>query len=188
MKSQSVVHHQKGPRSRSTVIWSFCHVRSLASSLFDRITSYVAYIQHMRDDVLHSIFRIKDQRWRSHGSFEVFTLSNPWDPPYLTESLHMCHTYNTRGAMCHALFQNERSNVKCRFKSLLCQLHGFIHILLNHFICSMHTADEGTMYRTPFSGWKVICHPGRLKFLPCPLRVFLIIPRWNGSNMLVFGG
>ena len=51
------ISRSKGPRSWShrslemkvtQVVWSFCHVHSLASSLFDRITSYLAYIQHMR--------------------------------------------------------------------------------------------------------------------------------------------
>ena len=31
------------------VVWSFCHVRYVTSSVFDRITSYVAYIQHVRE-------------------------------------------------------------------------------------------------------------------------------------------
>ena len=86
----------------------------MGSSLFDRISPYVPYMQHTRGDVSRTI---SERKVKCQG-----------------------HTG--------------------RFKSLLCQLPGFIHISLNHFICSMHTADEGTMYRTPFSGWKVICHPG----------------------------
>ena len=60
-----------GPRSRShwsfqlkvtLVIWSFCRVCSVASSLFDWFTSYVAYIQHMTGDVSHHSCHSQDER------------------------------------------------------------------------------------------------------------------------------
>ena len=48
--------------------------------------------------ICHTLFfRMKGQRSRSHGSLEVFTWSAPWLPPYLTESLHMWHTFNKWG-------------------------------------------------------------------------------------------
>ena len=43
-------HHFMVKRSKvkvTRVIWNFCFVRSTAPSLFDRITSYMAYIQRM---------------------------------------------------------------------------------------------------------------------------------------------
>ena len=36
-------------------------------------------------------------KWRSLQSLEVFAVSTPWLRPYLAESLHMWHTYNTWG-------------------------------------------------------------------------------------------
>ena len=66
----------------------------MASSLFDRITSYVAYIQHMRGPCVvhlgHDVdVSMKGQRSKSHGSFQFVALSAPWLCFYLTESLHM---------------------------------------------------------------------------------------------------
>ena len=45
----------------------------------------------------HTIFRMKGQTSRSHMSFQVLALSTPWLRPYLAESLHMWHSYNTWG-------------------------------------------------------------------------------------------
>ena len=49
---------------------------SLASPLFDRITSYLTYIQHMRGQSVGHHFQ--DGRSRSHGSFKVLALSALW--------------------------------------------------------------------------------------------------------------
>ena len=48
-------------------------------------------------NVSSTISRSKRQRSRPHGWFAVFVVSTPLLPPYLTESLHMWHTYNTSG-------------------------------------------------------------------------------------------
>ena len=72
------ISRSKGQRSRShrsfdmkatLVIRSFSCVRSVAPSLFGWITSYVAYIQHMMDDMLGTIFRIKGQAHPGHVNF-----------------------------------------------------------------------------------------------------------------------
>ena len=47
-------------------------------------------------------------RWRSHGSFEVFVMSDPWSPAYLTDSLHSWHKYNPWGAICGAPFWGQK--------------------------------------------------------------------------------
>ena len=51
------------------------------------------------------------KRSRSHGSFEVFVMSAPWLPLYMTESLHMWHTYITWGMICHAPFPGAKVKV-----------------------------------------------------------------------------
>ena len=51
MRSQCVAHNMQIKMSKvkvTQVIWNFCHVCSVASSLFDQISSYVANIQHMK--------------------------------------------------------------------------------------------------------------------------------------------
>ena len=54
MRSEWVAHHFQVKMVKLTlVIWSFCHVRSVASALFVWITSYVTYIQHMRGAMCH---------------------------------------------------------------------------------------------------------------------------------------
>ena len=129
-------HNYQDERSKVNVTWvvsSFGPVRSLASSKFDKITSYVAYmwctIFRMKGHRFRSqgcllcgflliwpnhiicgiqtthegamclaLFSVwKGQRSRWHGVFQVLTLSAPWLPPYLTQSLHIWHTYNTWG-------------------------------------------------------------------------------------------
>ena len=58
---------------------------------------------------------MKDQRSRSHRSFEVFVVSALWLSPYLTESLHMWYTYNAwEGDVAGTIFgmKLERSKVK----------------------------------------------------------------------------
>ena len=88
---------------------SFYHVRSVAPSLLH-------HTFHMRTHVVTMCRApFPGQRSRSHGSFEVFVMSDPWLPTctYLTELLHMWHAYNTWGGHCVAPhFQNERSTVK----------------------------------------------------------------------------
>ena len=75
------MHYFQDERSKvkvTRVVLIFGTVRSVPSSLFDRITSYVAYIQHMRRCVVH---HFRKERSRSYRSFKVFTLSAPWLPP-----------------------------------------------------------------------------------------------------------
>ena len=62
-------------------------------------------------------FQVK--RSRSHGSFLVLVLSTPWPHPYLSESLHMWHIYNTWGDdVSHTIFRmkGQRSRSHGSFK------------------------------------------------------------------------
>ena len=97
------------------VIWSFFHVHFVASYLCDRITSYVAYIQHMRGAMCHTPFSGWKRRWStSHGSFKVLALSAPCFCPYLTESLHINkkkYIQHMRGQCVASHFQDQRSKV-----------------------------------------------------------------------------
>ena len=148
------------------VVRSFCRVRSVAQSLFDRITSYVAYIQHMRGQCVAHHFQV--QRSRSHGLFAVFAVSAPWFRPYLTESLHMWHM---RGRCVADHFQVQRSKVKVtRVVRSFCCVRSVAPSLFDRI--TSYTTHEGTMCRAPFSDPKVEGqgHMGCSKFLPCPLR------------------
>ena len=96
---------------------------------------------------MSAVHHFKVKRSRSHWSFDVFIVSAPWLPPYLTESLHMWHTYTTHeGVMCRAPFSGWKVNGQGhmgRFKFWSCLLCGFIPIWLNHFICGIHATHEG---------------------------------------------
>ena len=92
MRGQWVMDHCQDERSKGNVtgvISSFGPLHSVAFSLFDWITSYVAYIQHMRWQCVMHHFQF--QRSRSHRSFQVLSLSAPWLHPYFTGSLYMWH-------------------------------------------------------------------------------------------------
>ena len=132
-------------------------------------------------------------KWRPVRLFEVFAMSAPWLRPYLAESLHMWHTYNTwgddvlciifrpnhficgihitnEGAMCHALFSGWKVKGQGHtgpFNFWHCPLCAFVPIWPNHFICGIHTAHDETMCRAPFSERKVNGqgHTGRSKFI-----------------------
>ena len=76
-------------------------VMSVVSCLFDRITSYMAYIQHMGADVSCTIFRTKGQRSRS--SLQLH--------PYFTDSAYMIYTQPMRSQCVVHNFQVEMSKV-----------------------------------------------------------------------------
>ena len=73
-------HHLQVKVTR--VVTHFGSISFVVSSLFDWITSYVAHIQHMRDEVSHTISSMEGQRPRSQASFKVLNLSTPWLPAY----------------------------------------------------------------------------------------------------------
>ena len=69
-----------------------------------------------------SFFRMKGQRSGSQMSFEVFVVSASCLPPYLTESHHMWHTYNTwRGDVPRTIF---------RMKGRRSRLHGSFEVFV----------------------------------------------------------
>ena len=65
-----------------------------ALCLFDRFASYVMYVAYMiyiyhswgDDEVMRTEAPFPGQRSKSHGSFKVFAMSNPWLRTYLTDS------------------------------------------------------------------------------------------------------
>ena len=114
---------------------------------------FICGINTWEDHVSCTIFRMKGQRSRSHGSFEVFAVSGLWLPPYLTESLHMWHTYNT--CVVHH-FQDERSKVRSQgsmcLPSPLCSSDPMPSV---DFIWNAHITHEVTTCRAPFPGQTV---------------------------------
>ena len=79
-------------------------------------------------------------------------------------------------------FQLKRSKVKVtQVKIMLCPFRGSLLNWPNHFICGIHTTQEGAMSHAPFSGRKVIGqgHTGRFKFWPCLLCG--LVPIWIAS-------
>ena len=84
----------------------FCNVCSVASWIFDRITSYVAYAYTTWGGDVHFQYE------SSKVKVEIFTLSTPWLPPYLTKSLHMWHTYTHEWQFVAHNFKDERSKIK----------------------------------------------------------------------------
>ena len=127
-----------------------------------------------------TIFWSRDQRSRSHRSFEVFVVSTPRFPPYLTGSLHIWHITTHEGKMCHAPFSGWKVKGQGHMdvsKFLPCPLCSSVPISPIHFIWETHTTHEVVMCRAPFPGQNVIVqgHAGHLKFLLSPPCVFLLI-------------
>ena len=122
---------------------------------------------------VRSIFQVK--RSGSHRSFEVFIVSAPWLLPFLTESLHMWHTYNTW-----------RVNVPCpifRTKGLRLRSHvSFQFLALSALWLRPYLTAPFHMWHTyntwgddTFPGRKVKGqgHTGRFMFWPSPLLHFV---------------
>ena len=129
------IFRMKGQRSKvkvTRVIWSFYFVRSVASSLFDRITSYVAYIQHMRGQCVMHHFQV--QRSRLHGLVKGYFL------PHLVH-WHICHRGNPWGD--DVAYTTFKSKVKvtdcckiCHVCSIgLCLLHRFV-VVFTTWLCA----------------------------------------------------
>ena len=97
--------------------------------------------------------------WLFDRSFQVLVLFALGLHPYLTESLHMWHTYSTtHEKMCCTQFSGWKVKGQGHtghLKFLLCPLRGFLLIWPNHFICGIYTTHEGAMCHAPFSGSKV---------------------------------
>ena len=74
MKWHSVAHNFQVKKSNvAGDIQNFCNIHSVARCLFDRFISYVAQEQSM----LCTISRLKGQRSRSQGLFQVYVVSAP---------------------------------------------------------------------------------------------------------------
>ena len=98
MKGWCVVHHFQDEILKVKVTWvvqSFYCVRSVAPSLFHWFTSYEIYTQPMRSQCVLHPFHVKRSKVKFTRVTWSFVMSAPWLPPYLNESLHMWHTYNT---------------------------------------------------------------------------------------------
>ena len=104
--AQSVNHFQvKRSKVKVTrVIWSFCGVRSVASTLFDRITLYVAYIQLIRGWCIAPHFQDEGSSQCHTGRFKF------WPYPlrafihiYLNHFIYGTHTTRER-TMCRTPF------------------------------------------------------------------------------------
>ena len=94
------------------VISNFGLVRSVASSLFDWITS----IRTTHEGAPFSGWKVKCQR--SHRSFKVFVVSATWLPPYLT-SHFICGIHRTHEGRCvthHFRIKGQRSRSHGSFK------------------------------------------------------------------------
>ena len=114
MRGQCVMHHFQDERSKVKVTWvvsSFGPVRSVPLSLFDWITSYLAYINTWGDDVLRIIFRMTGQGHTGHLKF--------WPSPlhgfisiWLNHFICVAYIQHMRGRCVSHHFQEERSKVK----------------------------------------------------------------------------
>ena len=108
---------------------------------------------------------------RSPWLLEVFAVSAAWLCTYLSETLHLWHTYNiwsddVSGTIFRIKGQGHMGCSKV-LRCPLCQGHtghlkfllypfcGFVLFRPNHFVCGLHTTHEGAMCRAPFSRWKV---------------------------------
>ena len=149
-----LAHHfqVKGSKVKITrVIWSFSHVRSATSSLFDHL---ICGIHTTREGavyrVLFSGWKVKGQGYTGGFKFWYCPLCDlvPIWPNHFICSIHT--TY--QGMMCRAAFSGWKLKGQGhtgRSKFLPCPLRGFLLIWPNHFICSIHTTHERTMCRAP---------------------------------------
>ena len=110
MRGQCVMHHFQDERSKVKVTWvvsSFGPVRSVPLSLFDWITSYLAYINTWGDDVLRIIFRMTCQGHTGHLKFWPCPLHG-FISIWLKITSYVLHTYNTWGNdVSHTIFRRK---------------------------------------------------------------------------------
>ena len=150
VKRSKIKVHRSFKMKVTGVIWNFCGVRSLASSFFNRITSYVAYIQHMRGrSVAH---HFQDERSKVKV---IWVVPNFWPCP-LREFLliwpnDLIFGIHTTGEGVIGRIVKGQVHMS-HLKYLSCPLRGFLLSWSNHFICGMHTTHDWAMCRAPFSG------------------------------------
>ena len=121
MSERYVVYHFQDERSRvkvTRVIQNVCRVRPVASSLFDRITSQVAYVQRTRGRCVamcHAPFSGRKVRGQGHMDDLNFLLCSPRG--FLLALFDLVTSYvaciqHTRGPCVLHHFQEESSKVK----------------------------------------------------------------------------
>ena len=86
-------------------------VMSVVSCLFDRITSYMAYIQHMRGRCVVHHFQDERSKVKVIWIFRFFNVSSMQLHPYFTDSAHMIYTQPMRSQCVVHNFQVEMSKV-----------------------------------------------------------------------------
>ena len=128
-------------------------VMSVVSCLFDRITSYIAYIQHMRGRCV--VHHFQDERstvkviWIFRIFYRVLSVAPSLFHRFSSYDIHTTHEVT----MCRAQFPGRNVLGQGHTDGLKCSFHGFLLIWPNHVICVIHTTYA--MCRAPFSGWKV---------------------------------
>ena len=130
-------------------------VMSVVSCLFDRITSYMAYIQHMRGRCVVHHFQDESSKvkviWIFRFFYRVLSAAPSLFHRFSSYDIHTTHEVT----MCRAQFPGRNVKGHGHTDDLKCSLHGFLLIWPNHVICVIHTTYEDAMCRVPFSGWKV---------------------------------
>ena len=199
-----VLHHFQDKRAKfkiTRIIRSFLCVRPLASSLFDRVTLIMTYIQCMRGWCAARPFQ--DERSKVKVTLVVISF---------VDIQHM-----SGDVSCTIFWTKGRRSKSHGLKFWLCPLRGFVPVLFdgitytifrtigqrsrshrsfqvfplsalwlrpylaNNFIWSIHTTHEGAMCRTIFSGWKFKSQgdTGSFEFLSCPFCGFLLVCHWS---------
>ena len=174
------ISRSKGQRSRSdqsfvfkvtSVIRSFCNVRSVAPSLIGWIISYLAYTRHMKGWCAAHHFQDERSKIKVirviRSSYRVSSVTTSLFHRFTS---HEIRTQPMRSQCVVHHFLVKGSKVKVtQFSS--CPLCGFLLIWQDHSIFDIHTTHEEKMCHASFSGWKVKgqSHMDVSKFLPCPL-------------------
>ena len=179
-KGQSSRSHWSFEMKVTPVNRRFCHACSVAPSLFGWITSYVAYIQHMRGRCVMHHFQDERSKVKVTWVVQIFyCVCSVALSLFHRFTSYEIHTQPLSHTMCRAPFPGQKVQGHTgHLKFSSCLLHGFLLIWPNHFICGIHTTHERATHHASFSVRKVNGqgHMGLFKFWPCPLCGF--VPIW----------
>ena len=129
MRSQCVAHHFQIKKDKGQGHMSQLNfVMSVGSCLFDRITSYMAYIQHMRGRCVVHHFQDKRSKVKVIWIFRIFNRVLSVAPSlfhrFSSFDIHTTHEVT----MCRAQFPGRNVKGQGRTDDLKCSLHGFLLI------------------------------------------------------------
>ena len=134
MRSQCVVHNFQVEMSKVMVTRMIWSVRSMASSLFDKIMSYVSYTQHMRMQCVASHFqdersKVKATRVTSNVTYRHVSQRQPIKGQCVVRHFQIKDQGHTdRYKFCHVFSVMEQIELP---SVCLCPFHWFTFLCTN---------------------------------------------------------